>query len=153
MTSKEIVLSDMRARGKADALDLRARSQEMDGTAVIAEESKVPVFDREKDYSDWPTGSPVRTLVEGEYQVYKLLQPYNAAHYSDAPPNLPALWSLCHTTDPEKAKPYMPPLGTSGLYMAGECCTKDGIVWRSLVDNNAWTPGDIGTEIMWEVVA
>ena len=39
MTSQKIVLDVMRAQGTADALDLRARASELDGTALIAEEA------------------------------------------------------------------------------------------------------------------
>lgn len=69
----------------------------MDGTAIIAEEDKVPAFDPAKDYSQWPAGAPVR---DGE-QVYKLITPHNAAHYPDSrPSNTPALWSITHTKRP-----------------------------------------------------
>ena len=47
----------MKAQGKADALDLRSRASDLDGTAIIAEESKTPNFDPEKDYSLWPIGA------------------------------------------------------------------------------------------------
>ena len=91
MTTKDLVLSIMRSQGAADALDLRSRATDLDGTAIIAEESKTPNFDSEKDYSLWPIGAPVR---DGE-QVYKLLQPYNASTWPDQrPADLPALWSI-----------------------------------------------------------
>ena len=146
MTSQEIVLDAMRSQGKADALSLRSRAADMDGTAIIAEESKVPAFDPTKDYSLWPVGSPV------SYggQVYTLLQPHNAAHYPDSNPgNTPALWSITHTKDPLKAKPFMAPNGTSGMYMKDECCKVDGVVYRSVVDNNAYSPADYAAN--WEV--
>ena len=127
----------MMALGKADALDFRTRAAALDGTTVIAEEEKAPDFDAKKDYSGWPVGAPVRY---GE-QVYKLLQPYNAAdHPGTNPSTLPALWSITHTKDPKKAKPYVAPNGTSGLYETGECCTEGGKVYRSTIDNNSWTP-------------
>lgn len=47
-SSQEMILEMMRARGRADALDLRARSADMDGTALIAEEDKVPAFDPQR---------------------------------------------------------------------------------------------------------
>ena len=50
MTKAEI-LALMKEKGKADALDLRSRAKDLDGTAIIAEESKIPLFDPEKDYS------------------------------------------------------------------------------------------------------
>ena len=137
MKNQELVLDVMRAQGKADALDLRARAAELDGTAVIAEEVKAPAWDSGKDYSSWPVGAPVTDA----RQVYKLLQPHNASHYPDTTPaTLPALWSVCHTKDPSKAKPYLAPNGTSGMYMTDECCTDEGYVWRSKVDNNVWAP-------------
>ena len=143
MTSQELVLSVMRDRGKADALGLRGRAGELDGTGVIAEEEKIPAFDPGKDYSSWPVGSPVYEIVNGDRQVYKLLQPHNAANYpGSTPSNTPALWSICHTKDPKKAKPYLAPNGTSGMYMTGECCTEGGHVWKSTMDNNVWSPSD-----------
>jgi len=137
------LMDQSRERGRNDALDLRSRAPDMDGTGLIEEERKVPVFDPEKDYTDWPVGAPARELVEGEYQVFSLLQPYNAAHYPGSTPvNTRAIWSLCHTTDPAKAKPYVAPLGTSGLWMMDECCIHGGHVYRSLVDNGAYSPSE-----------
>ena len=105
MTNQELILGVMRAQGKADALDLRARAPELDGTAIIAEEGKVPQFDGTKDYSSWAIGSPVWEEVNGERQIFTLLQPHNAIHYpGSTPSNTPALWSIRHTKDPSKAK-------------------------------------------------
>ena len=115
------------AQGEADALDLRSRAGDMDGTAILREEEKAPQFDPEKDYSGWPKGAPV----QDEGQVWTLLQPYNAKNYEGRPSTLRALWGLCHTKDPEKAKAWVDPYGTSGMYMAGECYREeDGTVWR-----------------------
>ena len=139
MTTKDLVLSIMRSQGAADALDLRSQASDLDGTAIIAEESKTPVFDPEKDYSGWPIGAPVR---DGE-QLYKLLQPYNASTWPDQrPADLPALWSICHTKDPSKAKEWLAPNGTSGMYMSGECCVDGGVVYRCLTDNTVHSPTD-----------
>ena len=105
----------------------------MDGTAIIAEESKAPAFDPSKDYSGWPIGAPVQ---DGG-QVWTVLQPHNAANYEGRPATLRALWGLCHTRDPARAKPWVVPFGTSGMYMAGECyLDSDGVtVHRALRDN------------------
>ena len=116
-------------------------SADMDSTALIAEEDKVPAFDPQKDYSSWPRGAPV----QDEGQVWTLLQPYNAAHYEGRPSGLRSIWGLAHTKDPARAKPYVAPLGTSGVYMTGECCTdpdaeNPAAVYRSKVDNNAFSP-------------
>lgn len=146
MKSRELVLNVLYKQGVNDALDLRNRASDMDGTSIIEEEDKIPMFDPEKDYTGWKTGSPVCDMVDGCRQVFTLLIPHNASHYPDVRPNNNrALWSLTHTKDPEKAKNFITPAGTSGLYMNGECCVfedENGVscVWRSLADNNPYTP-------------
>lgn len=131
MTKAE-AMTKMKEKGADDALNLRGRASTMDGTAIIAEESKVPDFDAQKDYSACPVGTPVAD----EGQVWKLIQPYNAANCSGRPSTLRALWGLCHTTDPAKAKAWVAPLGTSGMYMTGECYRDaDGKVYRCKQDN------------------
>ena len=131
MTKTE-AMTKMKEKGADDALNLRGRASTMDGTAIIAEESKVPDFDAQKDYSACPVGTPVAD----EGQVWTLIQPHNASHYQGRPSTLRALWGLCHTKDPTKAKAWVDPLGTSGMYMTGECYkAADGKVYRCKQDN------------------
>lgn len=152
MTKAEI-LALMKEKGKSDALDLRSRAKDLDGTAIIAEESKIPRFDPEKDYSSWAVGSPVWEEVDGERQVFGLIQPHNASHYpGSTPSNTRALWSLKHTKDAAKAKPWVAPLGTSGMYMTDEVCKYSDKLWKSKRDNNPYEPGVTGTESFWEAV-
>ena len=130
--TKADVLSIMREEGRRQALDLQGRASSMTGTELIAEEDAAPDFDPEKDYSEWPAGSPVAD----DGQVWTLLQPHNAAYYQGRPATLRAIWGLAHTTDPAKAKPWVDPYGTSGMYMAGECYRDDGgTVYRCLANN------------------
>ena len=147
--TKEEILAHMKAKGKADALDLRSRAKDLDGTAIIAEEEKIPQFDPNKDYSGWAVGSPVYEIVDGERQVFTLIQPHNASYYpGSTPSNTRALWSLKHTKDAAKAKPWVAPLGTSGMYDTDEVCTHSGHVWKSAQDNNPYEPGTVGN--YWE---
>lgn len=147
----ELAFAAMRAKGAADAADLREKASALDGTAIIAQEEAIPQYDGEKDYSLWPAGAPVWEEVDGERQVFTLITPHNAAHYPGAlPSNTPALWSITHTKDPAAAKPYTAPNGTSGLWMSGEVCIKDGHLWKSAQDNNPYPPGETGTESWWE---
>lgn len=121
-----------RSLGRADALKLREAAGGMTGTQIIANEFSAPAFDPQKDYSGWPVGAPVTD----EGQVWTLIQPYDAANYEGRPSTLRAIWGLVHTTDPAKAKPWVDPYGTSGMYMKGECYVDaDGVVHRALYDN------------------
>lgn len=126
----------MYQEGRRQALELQDRAPTMTGTELIAEEGHMSAWDPAKDYSAWPAGWPVTD----EGQVWTLLQPHNAAHYTGRPSSLRALWGLAHTTDPAKAKPFVDPYGTSGLYMAGECCTENGGTYSSTRDNNPYAP-------------
>lgn len=121
-----------RSLGRADALALRTQAHSMTGTEVIRREVSVPAFDAQKDYTDWPVGAPVTD----EGQVWLLIQPHNAANYEGRPGTLRALWGLAHTTDADRAKAWVEPYGTSGMYMAGECYRgADGTVYRAMRDN------------------
>ena len=136
----------MYEEGRRQALALQKAAPAMTGTEIIAEESKIPAWDGLRDYSGWKSGYPVTD----EGQVWTLIQPHNAAHYPGRPSGLRALWGLTHTTDPAKAKPWIAPYGTSGLYMAGECCTENGVVYRSVQDNNPYAPS--AYPAWWEVI-
>lgn len=133
------------AQGKADADALRKSAALLDGTGIIAEEEKVPTFDPQKDYTEWPVGAPVAD----EGQIYKMIQPYNAQTFQQRPAELPALWSVCHTKDPARAKAWAAPSGTSGLYTKGECYrAEDGTVWRCTAESTNFSAAEYPT--YWE---
>lgn len=120
--------------GRKNALALRAAAKDMTGTEIIGREQDAPMFDPQRDYSAYPAGSPVR---DGG-QVWLLIQPHNAADYGGRPAELRALWGIAHTTDPAKAKAWLEPMGTSGVYMKGECYrAADGTVYRCRADHTA----------------
>lgn len=140
-----IYIEAMKAKGTADALELRARAKDMDGTAIIAEEEKIPDWEK-KDYSAYPVGSPVAD----DGQVWTLLQPYDATVHTAQPKDLRAMWGLCHTKDPLKAKAWVDPYGTSGMYMVDECYTDGEKVYRCLVEQTNFDAKAMPTQ--WEVV-
>ena len=137
MTSKDKVLDRERARGRSAALDLAARAPQMTGTAIIAEEDNIPEWSEKAVYTAAMAGWPVRD----NGQVYTILNPHTPAYNPGVhPADLPAIYSIKHTQDPGRAKPFQPPNGTSGLYHEGDCCTQNGCVWQSLINDNAWSP-------------
>lgn len=150
--TEQTLIDAMYAQGRTDALDLQNRAPDMDGTGLIGEEEKIPDWNAKKDYTSWATGSPVKD----EGQVWILLIPHNAAEYTGRPSENRALWGLAHTTDPAKAKPWVASLGTSGLYMVGECCTYpnpfDGLlhIHRNRYNKNDYPPYTLNAEDRWE---
>lgn len=161
-SNKQFVLEVQHNMGKADALTLASNAQGMTPTQVIEEEAKVPMFVWGTDYSLLPKDAPIAEMVDGEIQIFKMITPVNTAHYPNITPNTErSLYSLCHTTNPKKAKAWVAPLGTSGLYVTDECCTENGRVYQSKIDNNSWSPSaypdgwtDLGTieEVQQDVV-
>ena len=82
-------------RGKEAALELRKNAPTMTDGELIASIRCIPVFNANKDYSLWNVGAPVKELVDGEYKVFRLLIPYNAADVFGTPSTLTELWSIC----------------------------------------------------------
>ena len=130
-----LMIDIFRSLGRANALALREEAKDLTGTEIIDREHCIPAFDPQRDYSDFPVGAPVTD----EGQVWILIQPYNAANYTGRPSELRALWGLAHTKNPAKAKAWVNPLGTSGMYMADECYkADDGKVYRCKFDNTVF---------------
>lgn len=154
MDNKALILNAMKSAGAADASAIAAKSisGEADDTALIAAEEQIPTW-RQRDYTDVPIGTPYKY---GD-QVYKLWQAHDATNQPDwTPDKAVSLWDICHTTDPSKAKPYVAPQGTRGMYQTGEVCTEGGIIYHSTINNNVWQPSaypqgwkeiTVGTEV------
>ena len=134
---KQTALRAMENQGAADAQAFRSRAiaQSLDGTAIIAEEDKIPAW-RQGPYQT--VGAPVQY----EGQVYKVWQAHDSTgNESWNPRDAVSLFDICHTKDPAKAKPYQAPSGSRGLYQKGECMVwTDGKRYVSAIDNNAYTP-------------
>lgn len=136
--SNELYMTAMREKGQADAADLQGRAASMDGTAIYAEEEKIPDFAaaaKAKNMLERPVGFLCRSSAG---RVVKLLQVYDSTVYTQEPEDLPAQWGFYWSTDPTKALPFVA-LSTSP-YMTGDCCTEGGKTWRSTIDNNVWAP-------------
>lgn len=153
MTSKEFVAAALRDIGKQKALNLRAKvvANEVDDTSLIEQEELVPNW-KAIDYSNFEIGTPVRDPSDGTGQVYKLLQKHDATGHDDwNPAAAVSLWDIAHTKDPAKAKPYVEPQGTRGMYMKDDVMVwTNGMVYKSTIDNNVYTPEVRGS--YWSVV-
>ena len=82
--------------------------------------------------------------------LYKVLQ----AHTSQAdwtPVNAPSLFARVLIVDENVIPEWVQPDSTNP-YMKGNRVTHNGITYESLIDNNVWEPGVIGTESLWAVV-
>ena len=61
------------------------------------------------------------------------------------PTAAPSLWARVLIEDPDTVPEWVQPDSTNP-YMKGDRVTYQGKVWRSLVDQNTWVPGEYGWE-------
>ena len=126
-------------RGLADAADLQERSGSMDGTALYAEEEKIPDFQAAraaKNMKDRPAGQENGFICRNSAGlVVRLVQPYDSDIYPQEPGDktLAAQWRFVYSKDPRKARPFLdePEILSLNYYNVGECCTENGPVYRS----------------------
>lgn len=131
-------LTIVRERGKVDALTLQSLAADMSGTELYAEEDVIPSFAeavKRKNMLERAIGFVCRSTAG---RVVRLLQAYDSTVYTAEPEELPSLWGFAWSTDPAKALPFIA-LSTSP-YNTGECCSENGAVYRSKIDNNVWSP-------------
>lgn len=146
--SSTIYKDAMRAKGAADAADFQKRSAEMDGTAMYAEEEKIPDFAeavKVKNMLERPWGQDNGFICRSKVgHVVRLIQPYDSDIYTQEPEDaaLAAHWRFVYSTDPLKAKPFLDSEThmSESYYRMDECCTWEGHVWRSNLATNVYSP-------------
>ena len=138
MNSKERVLKREYDRGRVAALEVQEASTTMTGTELNAADDRIPRFSAaaaKMNMLERPVGFVCKSTAG---RVVKLLQPYDSTIYPQEPEELSAQWGFVWSQDPAKAQPFIA-LSTSP-YMTGDCCTENGGVYRSTMDNNVWAP-------------
>ena len=130
--------SIMYAQGRANALALQEKAPDMTGTELNAMDSNIPSFKAavaNKNMLERKAGFVCRSSAG---RVVRLVQPYDSTIYTQEPEELPAQWGLAWSTDPAKALPFVA-MATSP-YNKGDCCTDGGVIYRSTIANNVWSP-------------
>ena len=111
---------------------------------ALQETSLYPLWDAAKTYA---VGDRVRYAGN----LYRCL----TAHTAQAawtPTDAPSLWAKVLTDPSGEILPWVQPDSTNP-YAKGDKVTHNGKTWESLVDNNVWEPGAVGTESLWKEVA
>lgn len=148
MTNKEKVLNRERQRGYEAAKLIQTNADSMTGTELYAVDDRIPSFTAalaKMNMLERPIGF---TCKSSAGRVVRLLQVYDSDIYTQEPEELPAQWGFKWSTDPAKALPFV--AISTAPYMLGDCCSVDGVVYRSTMDNNVWNPVDYPSG--WEEV-
>lgn len=138
MTNKELVLETLKRSGKLIAQSIQDKSSTMTGTELNNESDYIPSFVascNKVNMLERPIGFVCKSSAG---RIVKLLQPYDSSIYTSEPEELPAQWGFVWSDDPSHALPFVA-ISTSP-YMKGNCCSEDGGVYKSTIDNNVWSP-------------
>lgn len=103
-------------------------------------------------YPAWTTDMKylVDARVKHENILYRCLQEH-VSQENWTPIAAPSLWAKVLIPD-ENVVPEWEQPDSTNPYMKGDKVSHNGITYESLVDNNVWEPGAVGTEALWKVV-
>lgn len=88
--------------------------------------------------------------VRYENVLYSVLQNHTSQP-GWTPPAAPSLFAKVLIPDPSVIPEWEQPSSTNP-YMKGDKVRHNGKIWGSLIDNNVWEPGAVGTESLWAEV-
>lgn len=145
-TSKERVLSREREQGRtvgfAQAQEVQTKSPEMTGTELNEVTERIPRFKeaiKHKNMLERHAGLTDGFVCKSSAgRVVRLIQNYDSTIFTGEPEELPAQYGFVWSNNPEHALPFIA-LSTSP-YMTGNCCSENGAVYRSKIDNNVHAP-------------
>lgn len=134
--------------GKKFAKDLQQNASNMTGTELYDEEIFIPSFEKAKEIKNMLERPIGFICISSQGHIVKLLQQYDSSIFTAEPEELPAQWGFYWSKDPSKARPFIK-LSTSP-YQMDDCCIFNNKIYKSLLDNNVWSPEELTSA--WEEV-
>ena len=101
-------------------------------------------------FPKWEIGVEYKKDFKVRYNdvVYKVLQDHTSQE--DWTPDVAvSLFVRVHKQDPHEYPEWVQPTGGHDAYMKDEIVKHNEKLWISLIDNNVWEPGSVGTEALW----
>lgn len=123
------------------------KAPKMSAEEIYEDQEFFPNFNTEKhNYLNKPTGYVCRSP---RGNMVKLIQPYDSATYPADPEDLLAQWAFYWSKDPRFATEFVK--SSTSPYNKDDCCVENGVIYRSLADNNIWAPSEYPT--YWEDIS
>ncbi len=138
MMSKEECLEKMREKGAQNAQQVQEQAESMTGTELNGKKEALPDFRAAAEKMNMLERKVGFVCKSTAGRVVRMLQKYDSSIYTAEPEDLPAQWGFVWSDDPAHALPFIA-LSTSP-YNEGNCCTENGVVYRSKINNNVWAP-------------
>lgn len=103
-------------------------------------------------YPVWRSDIHVKTGDRLTYDsiLYRCLQEHDTQE-AWTPESAPSLWAKVLIPDLDVIPAWEQPDSTNA-YSKGDKVSHNGKTWESLVNNNVWEPGAVGTESLWREV-
>ena len=114
----------------------------------FTDEQALQVQDLYPEWSGAGASYNVNDRVRYNGTLYKVLQEHTSQD-SWTPDTAHSLFAKVLNPDPEVIPDWEQPMSTNG-YAKGDKVKHKEKVWESLVDNNVWEPGVVGTESVWK---
>lgn len=108
----------------------------------------IPLYNPERDYSDKSAGYVCRKDDGTIMRLVKATESDGIGTLSSSTISGKIAWKNCWSTKPDRAKEFVG--SNESPYAKDECCYYEGIVYRSIVDNNTRSPKDAPSN--WEKV-
>ena len=140
MTAKERVLTREYNKGREDALKIQNDATKMSGTELNAVDDRIPSFQaaiKNKNMQERAPGFVCKTTAG---HVVRLLEPYDSDVLREEPEYLTDYWRFIWSKDPSKAQSFIAVLNSP--YMIDECCSENGVIYASNIDNNMCPPSN-----------
>ena len=116
----------------------------------FTDEQALQVQDLYPEWSGAGVSYNVGDRVRYDGVLYKVLQDHTSQD-SWTPDTAHSLYAKVLNPNPEVIPNWEQPESTNG-YSKGDKVTHKEKTWESLVDNNVWEPGVVGTENLWKEV-
>ena len=103
-------------------------------------------------YDEWAenTAYIVGKRVRFNDSLYKVITAHTSQ--SDWTPDIaPSLFAKVLVENPDVISEWVQPDSTNP-YMKGDKVSHNGVTYESLVDDNVWEPGVVGSETLWKIV-
>lgn len=152
------VLEMIKKLAKFYAESVQEKAETMTGTELNAESDYIPEFRKavkNKNMMERTAGQKDGFVCKSSAgRVVRLIQNYDSRNHLHEdgtplePEELHAQWRFVWSKDPAKALPFIA-LSTS-TYDEGDCCTENGLVYRSKMNGNTHAPSAYPQG--WEVV-
>lgn len=116
------------------------------------DEQALEVQDLYPNWEDLKDGTTLKVGQRVNYSdvLYNVLQEHKKQETWN-PVDAPSLFAKVLVIDTTVTPEWEQPNSTNG-YMIGDKVTRNGKTYVSLVDNNVWEPGAVGTESLWKEV-